>query len=193
MFINLNKRLMLKKLFAVISFDETFDNSSFIDDNSNREISSSKKNFNQFKKSYIDIDFELDDELIYHTKKKRRRLCISTFCEIEIFRMSYDDNQHVERHRCYQRITDSLYVSRLFKKLRQYLNHYFSCQLNQTKRHKSYEKLMSIFSISRPFHIIVINFVVDLSEVYDALITITNKFFRRTLFIRNKTTYIVVD
>ena len=83
---------MLKKLFAIISSDEAFDNSSFIDDNFNRETSSSKKNFSQFKKSYIDINFEFDDELIYHTKKKRRCLCISTFCEAEVFRMSHDDN-----------------------------------------------------------------------------------------------------
>ena len=189
MFINLNKRLKLKK-FVVI--DEAFD-SSFVNGNSSRETSSSKENFSQFKRSYIEINFEFDDELIYHSTNDRRRLCILTFCEAEIFCMNHDDNQHVERHRCYQRIADSLYVFRLSRKLRQYLKHCFSCQLNQTKRHKLYEKLMSIFSISRLFHTIVINFVVDLSKVYDAFITITNKFFRRTLFIRDKITYIAVD
>ena len=51
-----------------------------------------KKNFNQFKKSYIDIEFELDNEFIYYSTNDRRRLCISTFCEVEIFRMNYDDN-----------------------------------------------------------------------------------------------------
>ena len=99
MFINLNKRLKLKKFFVVTSFDEIFDNfsfisdnSSFVNDNSNRKTSLLKKNFNQFKKSYIDIKFEFDDEFIYYTKKKRRRLCISTFYKIEIFRMNYNDN-----------------------------------------------------------------------------------------------------
>ena len=184
---------MLKKPFAVTNSDEAFDSPPSTDGNSSREAPSSKENSSQSKKPYIDIDFELDDELIYHTKKRRRRLCISASCEAEIFRMSYDDNQHAERHRCYQRIVDSLYVPRLFKKLRQYLNHCLNCQLNQTKRHKPYEKLISISNTPRLFHTIAINFVVDLSEVYDAFMTITNKFFRRTLLIRDKTTYIVVD
>ena len=72
MFINLNKRLKLKK-FVMINFDEVFDNMfSFFDfeNNFNCEISSSKKNFNQFKKFYIEIDFEFDDEFIYHIEKK---------------------------------------------------------------------------------------------------------------------------
>ena len=193
MLTSLNKRLMLKKPFAVTSPDEASDNPPPIDGNSSREASSSKENSSQPKKPYTDIDFELDDKLIYHTKKRRRRLCIPTSCEAEVFRMSHDDNQHAERHRCYQRIADSLYVPRLSRKLRQYLDHCPSCQLNQTKRHKPYEKLMPIFSTPRPFHTIAINFVVGLSEVYDALMTITNKFSRRTLLIRGKTTYTAAD
>ena len=52
---------------------------------------------------------------------------------------------------------------------------------------------MSIFNTFRLFYIIVINFVIDLLKIYDAFMTIINKFFRRTFFIRNKITYIVVN
>ena len=193
MLISLNKRLMLEKPFAVASSDEASGSPPSIDGNSSREASPSEGNSSQPKKSYIGIDFELDDGLIYHTGKGRRRLCIPASCEAEVFRMSHDDNQHAGRHRCYQRIADSLYVPRLSRKLRQYLDHCPSCQLNQTKRHKPYEELMPISSTPRPFHTIAIDFVVGLPGVYDALMTITDKFSRRTLLIRGKTTYTAAD
>ena len=89
MFINLNKRLKLKK-FVVI--DEVFDNSSFINDNSlfindnfNREISLSKKNFNQFKKSHIDINFKFNNEFIYHTKKNVVVCVYRRFVKLKFF------------------------------------------------------------------------------------------------------------
>ena len=40
-----------------------------------------------------------------------------------------------------------------------------------------------------PFHIIVINFIVTLSNAYNALLIVTNKFFRRILFIIDHMTY----
>ena len=147
---------------------------------------------NKFKKIYIDIVFEIDDELIYHIDE-RRHLCISAACEQKVFRMTHDENQHSGRHRCYQRIVDTLYVFRLSRKLRLYIEHCSSCQLNQIKRHRLYEKLISIFSSSKSFHIIIMNFVVELSDIYDALLTVIDKFFRRVLTVRNKTIYDVVE
>lgn len=70
------------------------------------------------KKVYTGIAFELDDDLIYHTADNRRRLCIPATCEQEVFRMAHDEHQHAGRHRCYQRIADTLYVPRLSRKLR---------------------------------------------------------------------------
>ena len=75
---------------------------------------------------YIDVAFELQNDFIYHLNE-RRRLCISISCEQNIFRMIHDENQHFERHRCYQRISNSVYVSRLFKKLRLYIEHCLDC------------------------------------------------------------------
>ena len=146
----------------------------------------------KFKKMYIDIAFEIKNEFIYHVDE-RRRLCIFVACEQKIFRMTHDENQHSSRHRCYQRIIDTLYVFKFNRKLRLYIEHCSSCQLNQIKRHRFYEELISIFSSSRSFHIIIMNFVVELSDIYDALLTVIDKFFRRVLTVRNKTIYDVVE
>ena len=141
----------------------------------NRVVSSSKniyqsqskinqQNVNQLSKfstkkskTYTKIKFELKNEFIYNLIQNRRRLCISIICETKVFRMTYDENQHVDRHRFYQRIIDVFYVFRLFKKFRFYFEHCSKCQLNQIKRHRLYEKLIFIFMSSRSFHTLIIN------------------------------------
>ena len=141
MLIDLKKRLQLKKFFSSSEiFDESLSSSKVIDKSQSKQINIDsvkqlKKFFqsfevfnnfsellkvilNRLKKIYIDVKFELKNNFIYNLTNKRRRLCISTFCEQKIFRMTHDENQHVDYYRCYQRIIDFLYVSRLFKKLR---------------------------------------------------------------------------
>ena len=145
------------------------------------------------KKTYIEVEFELKDGLIYSLAGGRRRLCIPATCEQKVFRMTHDDNQHADRHRCYQRIADALYVPRLSRKLRQYLRHCPACQLNQIKRHRSYDELMLISDSPRSFHTLTLNFVMALSDLYDALLTVTNKFFRRITLLYDKTIYGVAD
>ena len=107
--------------------------------------------------------------------------------------MTHDENQHAERHRCYQRIADALYVPRLSRKLRQYLEHCPACQLNKTKRHLPYGELMPISSLPRPFHTLALDFVVALTDLYDALLTVTDKFSRRVTLLYGKTTYDAAD
>ena len=138
------RRLFKKRKNILNTFNEIFDNET-----SKAFSSSSSKNIlNTFdeafddrfrKKMYIDVAFELQNDFIYHLNE-RRRFCISTFCEQKIFRMTHDENQHFERYRCYQRISNFVYVSRLFKKFRLYIEHCLDCQLNQIKRHRLYEK-----------------------------------------------------
>ena len=219
MLINLSKRLKLKKSFQqkiiinsssevvrqqskIVRQQSKIVNRRFFEKRKNNINQSVKifsvENFDievfdsKLKKIYIDIAFEIDDELIYHVDE-RRRLCILVACEQKIFRMTHDENQHSDRHRCYQKIVDTFYVLRLSRKLRLYIEHCSSCQLNQTKRHRSYEELISVFSSSRSFHIIVMNFVVELSNIYDALFIVIDKFFRRVLIMREKTIYDVAD
>ena len=56
-------------------------------------------------------------------------------------------------------VANSLYIFRLFKKIKKYIEHCFIDQLTQTKRHKLYEKLMFITFASCSFHIIIIDFI----------------------------------
>lgn len=78
--------------------------------------------------------------------------------------------------------------------MRTYIDYYLEYKLNQIKRYKSYE---SIISINRPeisFHTIAMNFVVALSMItndYNFLLIVTNKFFKRVLILSSLTTYSV--
>ena len=138
-----------------------------------------------------EINFEFHNDLIYH--KKRRKLCISSNLEKYVFELAHDKNQHSEAHRCFQRINDTLFIFRLSRKIRVYIDHCSKCQLNQTKRHKSYEELMSIVSSSISFHTIAMNFVLAILENLDILLTITCKFSKRLTIIQEKFTYIAIQ
>lgn len=138
-----------------------------------------------FRKFCIDINFELREDLIYYVDsniEKHTKLCISILQKKEIFRTIYDKH-HIEIHQCFQRITKMLYILRLLRKLRTYIEHCLLCQINQIKRYRFYDKLMSISLLTYSFYTIAINFIVILLEKYDCLLTITNKFSRRLLLL----------
>ena len=135
------------------------------------------------------IDFELHNELIYH--KENRRLCIFVSIEKDIFNLTHDKNQHSSATRCFHRIRESIFIFRLSKKLKTYIDHYFQCQLNQTKRHKFYEELMFIIFSSISFHTVVMNFIMTISNNFDILLIIICKFSKRITIISRKFTYFV--
>ena len=142
------------------------------------------------KKLKTKINFALkSNEIIYHVDSNARRLCISISMKHEIFQFAHDVNQHFDVHRCYERIASILYVSRLFKKIRKYIKHCSICQLTQIKRHRSYDELNSIISSSTSFHIIIMNFILVLSNDFDALFIVICKYSRKVIFIVDKKTY----
>ena len=148
----------------------------------NRIVNEKISNDSKFMR--IEIDFKIFDDLIYYIDiNDRDKLCISKSLKKEIFRQAHDENHHAEAHRCHNRISETLFILKLLKKLRVYIEHCSSCQINQIKRHAFYEKLMFIFIVSQSFHIIVMNFIVRLFDKYDCLFIIIDKFFRRLLFI----------
>lgn len=56
-----------------------------------------KKKWNKSKK--INIDFIVEQDLIYHIKNEDvKRLCISLTCEKTIFEMTHDQNNHANFH-----------------------------------------------------------------------------------------------
>ena len=215
MLTDLTKQIDLKKPFQII-FNQTskiiFNQLSTATTSSKiifKQFSTitllSKINFKQFsinsiivtnnksKKIYIKVKFEFDNKLIYNLINNYCRLCIFNTYKQTIFTIIYNKNQYIKRHRYYQRISNALYISQLFKKFRQYFEHCPSCQLNQTKKHRLYDKLMSIFNVFKPFHTLTMNFIIKLSNTYNAFLIVINKFFRHVMFIYNKTTYSIVE
>ena len=82
------------------------------------------------KKLKIDINFELtSNDIIHHVNTKAHRLCISKIVEKKIFRLIHDENHYFEIHRYYEKIFNTFYISRLFRKLRRYIKHCFNYQL----------------------------------------------------------------
>ena len=129
MFIDLTKRLKLKKFFQrekVVINSSLKINCCFFEKR--------KNNFNQFvevfdnlfKKIYINIDFKMNNEFIYYVDE-RRCLYIFVVCEQKIFRITHNENQHLNRHCCYQRIANIFYVFKLNRKLRLYIKHCLIC------------------------------------------------------------------
>jgi len=172
MLTDLEKRISQKQAF---SKQVSYDSNQILDNHNNIDKKSVLKKFR------IEIDFEFRNNLIYYSDKDniRLRLYISRSTEKDIFKTIYDDNYYSDYHRCFARICETLFISRALSKIRIYIEYCSVCQINQTKRHRSYSKLMSISTEPHPFHIIAIDYVVELSGKYDCLLTIIDKFSRR--------------
>jgi hypothetical protein len=137
----------------------------------------------------FELDFMLKDELLFHVKNKKR-LCILTNCEIDLFRIAHDENNHVEHNRVYTKLVDQIYISRLSRKIRQYVKHCSICELSQTKRHSSYEELVSIFAQKISFRTLAMNFISALSEDMNTTLIVTCKISKRVTIILDKFTWI---
>ena len=137
------------------------------------------------------IDFQLIDDLIYYVKGDQPRLCIPENSIHDVLKLAHDDNFHAGHHRAYDRLK-TVYVRRLSRRLTNYIRHCPSCQLNQTKRHKPYGELAPISTPNMPYHTISIDFVLALPKQdhgFDCLMSVTDKFTRKTLLIQGKSTW----
>ena len=136
----------------------------------------------KIKKIVTDIDFQLHDELIYHVKKNIFKLCIFSNCEQNVFKLIHDDCFHARHHRVYVRLINIVYVHKLFKKFTIYIRHCSICQLNQTKRHRFYNELTSLFIFSIFFHTLTMNWIIILSNnknEYNCILNVICKFNRK--------------
>ena len=126
----------------------------------------------------INIDFTLTNDLIYHIRNNKR-FCISASCERIVFEFAHDENNHAKYHRIYQQLIITIFMFKLSKKIRQYVKHCSSCQLNQTEWHAIYDELISITTFLIFFRIIAMNFITNLSNIFDSILTITCKTSKR--------------
>jgi hypothetical protein len=135
----------------------------------------------------FELDFMLKNELLFHIKNKRR-FCIFTNCEIDLFRIAHDENNHAEHNRVYTKLIDQIYISRLSRKIRQYVKHCSICELSQTKRHLFYEELVLIFAQKISFKTLAMNFISALSEDMNTTLIVTCKTSKRVTIILDKFT-----
>jgi hypothetical protein len=74
--------------------------------------------------------------------------------EKKISRRAHDKYDYADFHRAYDRIRASLYLYKLAKRFRTYIEYYSKYRTYQIFRHKFYEILKSIISPSILFHTI---------------------------------------
>ena len=117
-----------------------------------------------------------------------RRLCILISIKHEIFCFIYNQNQHFDVYRCYKQITNIFYVFRFFKKIQKNVKHCIQCQLTQIKRHFLYDKLNSIISSLTLFYIIIINFILILSNELNTLFIVICKYSKKKLIVEKNFT-----
>lgn len=72
------------------------------------------------------------------------RLCIPQPLVKEILKANHDENGHLGFLRCYERVSSSYYIRNLSAHPKAYLKHCASCNVNQTRRHPTYE-IYSLF------------------------------------------------
>jgi hypothetical protein len=140
-----------------------------------------------------DINFIVRNELVYYvSKEKTFKLCISWTLKKDIYKMIHDDNHHCEFHKVYARISESIYIRHMIKRLRRYIHHCKFCLENQIKRHSSYDELNSIRIMTFSFHTVIIDFVMILSQISsdeNVLLIIIDKFIKRVSLIFDKNSW----
>ncbi|SLM34971.1 transposon tf2-1 polyprotein [Lasallia pustulata] len=143
------------------------------------------------------IQFRLIEGLVYYQELDgRRRLCIPKSLEKKVFELAHDDNHHCGFHRAYDAVTSNLYLRKLSKRLKRYIDHCYSCQLNQTKRHATYGSMVPIVMKSLPFRTIAMDFILGLPETeegFDVALSVTDKCSKRVTLLPGKNTYKAED
>jgi hypothetical protein len=103
--------------------------------------------------------------------------------------MAHDENNHINFYRAYDRIRISLYLYKLIKRLRMYIEYYSKYRIYQIFRYKFYEILKSIIPPFIFFFFIygdlVLKFPVTINGINTAFIFI-NKFIKRIKIISER-------
>ena len=88
-----------------------------------------------------------------------------------------------------------MYFHKLIKRLRVYIRKYYVCQLNQIKRHTSYDELILIKATSTFFRTLIFNFILILSKCqkYDYVFIMICKFTKNIDLLFDKTIYDAIN
>jgi hypothetical protein len=105
--------------------------------------------------------------------------------------MVYDKRDYIDFYRVYDRIRASLYLYKLAKRFRTYIEYCFKYRIYQIFRYKFYGILKSIISLFISFYIICGDFVLGLPAIVNDMNIIfifINKFIKRVKIISERAT-----
>ena len=153
-----------------------------------------KKNIDLEPKNAAKLPYQLINNLLYFENSERdMRLCIPTkTLKHEVFKLAHNEMRHPGYARTHEKLTRGIYIFNMSTKLHEYLRHCPHCQLHQTPRHSPYKSLQPIYTPSRPFHTITIDFILALSKTdvgLDCYISITEKFNKAITLIANSSSW----
>lgn len=137
------------------------------------------------------------------------RLCIPRNLQGSYLQMAHDRHNHAGVERTYNRLRQNYFIKNMSKAIKEYVEHCPSCITNNTNRHKPYGTLHPVTSPSHPWELVTMDFVVALPPssptlhiwkdclpplpLYDAVLTITDKFTKSIRLLAGKTVWGVKD
>lgn len=143
-------------------------------------------------------DFCICNDLIYLIDYDKWEQLVMLKTLKKVFKISYNLLNHQRFHQIFDKLTISMYFNwNAAKQFQKNIEHCLTCQLNQTKRHKSYRELNIIYSVFVSFNTIAMNFVITLSEIIyhdetvNTLLNVTDKYLKWILIISDKNTHTV--
>jgi Reverse transcriptase (RNA-dependent DNA polymerase)/RNase H-like domain found in reverse transcriptase/Integrase zinc binding domain len=142
------------------------------------------------------LKFALRDDLIYYIRDGATRLCLPESFEKKVFKLAHDDQAHAGHARSMAKLRESLYMAKLSRRMRKYIEHCPICNRYQTLRHQPYGKQVPIPAIDRLFHTVTLDFILALPESpegFNVLLTMTDKYSKRVALIPGKDTWKAKD
>jgi hypothetical protein len=167
-FLNIVRKIILK--------DDVFDK---IFQKIKEQMHNSKFNENNMiKYQFYRLNFE--SNLLYFIEiTSSDRLCILEKLSKNILFHAHDRNAHDEIHRIYDFLRRSAFISKMKKRVKDYVIACSSCQIFKNSTQKSYEKLQFISIFLKFLFEMSLNFIVKLFMIikeHNALLTIMNRF-----------------
>ena len=143
-------------------------------------------------KNKAKLSYKSEKDLLYQIINNENHLCILQKLIHEILKLIY-----IFIHHDFDRFLQNLirlFIYKKIKLLKQFINYCSQCKFNHSKWHQSYDFLQSILLSSISFHMITLNFIVDLlKEIYNVILTIIDKFIKKKTLISKLFTWNVKD
>lgn len=116
----------------------------------------------------------------------------------EIFCLAHDQENHHGIEKMYEKLIINFFASHLFRQIKWYITHCLKCAINRTLHHKPHDEIQSIQTPPFPFHMITINFILDLpssrkfghkNKKFNATMMTMNKFIKIIIILPGKDIY----